>query len=58
MYILGHLLTGCQFPEAVSQSAMGMPVEIYKIIWKAVQMNRFYVRGDMFILVTIRRKHN
>lgn len=56
MYILGYLLTSCQFPEAVFQSEMEIPVAVYEIIWGDIQMNRFYFRGYVFILMTIRKK--
>lgn len=45
-----------KYPETVFPSKMGIPEGIYEIFWEGIQMNRFYFRGYVFILMTIRRK--
>lgn len=34
--VLGHLLTGCQFPEAALQSEVGILIDMYLIIWEGI----------------------
>lgn len=58
MYILGRLLTGCQFLEAVFPTAMGIPVGVDEITWEHVQMHSFYFKGYIFILMNIWENHN